>query len=251
MVGVKHIASVSFGKDSLAMLLRLLEENCPLDTVVFYDTGMEFGAIYRIRDKIKPILDKQGIEFVELHPSEPFIYSMLERPIKYRKKEGLHYGYGWCGGPCRWATSYKTKAIREYKRSLNDGVIDYVGIAADEPHRFEKEKSDGKRLPLVEWNMTEEDCLTYCHERSWFWYEESPEGQLELYSILDRVSCWCCANKNLKELRNIYLYLPEYWNRLKELQTKIERPFKGYYKGAARGILELEERFEKEGVCDA
>lgn len=99
--------------------------------------------------------------------------------------------------------------------------------------------------------MTEEDCLTYCHERSWFWYEESPEGQLELYSILDRVSCWCCANKNLKELRNIYLYLPEYWNRLKELQTKIERPFKGYYKGAARGILELEKRFEKEGVCDA
>ena len=227
MVGVKHIASVSFGKDSLAMLLRLLEENYPLDAVVFYDTGMEFGAIYRIRDKIKPILDKQGIEFVELHPPEPFIYSMLERPIKYRKKEGLHYGYGWCGGPCRWATSYKTKAIREYKRSLNDEVIDYVGIAADEPHRFEKEKSDEKRLPLVEWNMTEEDCLTYCHERNWFWYEESPEGQLELYSILDRVSCWCCANKNLKELRNIYLYLPEYWNRLKELQTKIERPFKG------------------------
>lgn len=233
------------------MLLRLLEESCPLDAVVFYDTGMEFDAIYRIRDKIKPILDKQGIELVELYPSEPFIYSMLERPIKYRKKEGLHYGYGWCGGPCRWATSYKTKAIREYKRSLNDEVIDYVGIAADEPHRFEKEKSDGKRLPLVEWNMTEEDCLTYCHERSWFWHEELPEGQLELYSILDRVSCWCCANKNLKELRNIYLYLPEYWSRLKELQTKIERPFKGYYKGVARGILELEERFEKEGVCDA
>ena len=87
------------------MLLRLLEESYPLDAVVFYNTGMEFDAIYRIRDKIKPILDKQGIELVELHPSEPFIYSMLERPIKYRKKEGLHYGYGWCGGPCRWATS--------------------------------------------------------------------------------------------------------------------------------------------------
>lgn len=251
MVGVKHIASVSFGKDSLAMLLRLLEESYPLDAVVFYDTGMEFDAIYRIRDKIRSILDKQGIELVELHPPEPFIYSMLERPIKYRKKEGYHSGYGWCGGPCRWATSYKTKAIREYKRSLNDEVIDYVGIAVDEPQRFEKEKSEGKRLPLVWWNMTEEDCLSYCHERNWFWYEGSPEGQLELYSILDRVSCWCCANKNLKELRNIYLYLPEYWNRLKELQTKIERPFKGYYKGAARGILELEERFEKEGVCDA
>ena len=30
-----HIASCSFGKDSLAMILRLIEENKPLDEVVF------------------------------------------------------------------------------------------------------------------------------------------------------------------------------------------------------------------------
>lgn len=56
---MKYIASVSFGKDSLAMLLRLLEENEPLDEVVFYDTGMEFKAIYKIRDKIIEILKKE------------------------------------------------------------------------------------------------------------------------------------------------------------------------------------------------
>ena len=32
---IKYIASVSFGKDSLAMLLRLLKERHPLDAVVF------------------------------------------------------------------------------------------------------------------------------------------------------------------------------------------------------------------------
>lgn len=42
MVGMKYVASVSFGKDSLAMLLVLIEENWPLDEVIFYDTGMEF-----------------------------------------------------------------------------------------------------------------------------------------------------------------------------------------------------------------
>ena len=51
-----HIASCSFGKDSLAMILRLIEENKPLDEVVFYDTGMEFEAIYKVRDKILPLL---------------------------------------------------------------------------------------------------------------------------------------------------------------------------------------------------
>ncbi len=60
---MKYIASVSFGKDSLAMLLRLLEENKPLDEVVFYDTGMEFKAIYRIRDMVKFILEKKGIKY--------------------------------------------------------------------------------------------------------------------------------------------------------------------------------------------
>ena len=52
---MKYIASVSFGKDSLAMLLKIIEENLPLDEVVFYDTGMEFQAIYNIRDKIKTL----------------------------------------------------------------------------------------------------------------------------------------------------------------------------------------------------
>ena len=52
----KAVASVSFGKDSLAMLLYILENRLPLDEVVFYDTGMEFDAIYRNRDRITKIL---------------------------------------------------------------------------------------------------------------------------------------------------------------------------------------------------
>lgn len=39
---MKHIASISFGKDSLAMLLMLIEKEYPLDEAVFFDTGMEF-----------------------------------------------------------------------------------------------------------------------------------------------------------------------------------------------------------------
>ena len=97
VVGMKYIASVSFGKDSLSMLLRLLEEGHHLNAVVFYDTGMEFDAIYRIRDKIKILLAEQNIEFIELHPAEPFLYSMTERKV-ISKQKGEHLGYGWCGG---------------------------------------------------------------------------------------------------------------------------------------------------------
>lgn len=246
VVGMKYIASVSFGKDSLAMMLRLLEEKFPLDVVVFYNTGMEFDAIYHIRDEIKPLLAQCGVEFVELYPAEPFLYSMLERKV-VSKQKGEHLGYGWCGGLCRWGTAEKTRAIKKFKQSLGTATIDYVGIAADETRRFEKEKSESKRLPLVDWGMTEADCLAYCYDHGFRWLEESPvsgKGYIDLYEILDRVSCWCCANKNLKELRNIYRYLPQYWDRLKELQMKLDRPYKGFYKGNPRGVFELEERFQ-------
>lgn len=52
----KYVASVSFGKDSLAMVLYILETGMPLDEVLFYDTGMEFDAIYNNRNKLKKLL---------------------------------------------------------------------------------------------------------------------------------------------------------------------------------------------------
>ena len=230
---MRYIASVSFGKDSLAMLLRLLEEKKPLDEVVFYDTGMEFQAIYNIRDKVKSLLDTYGIKFTELKPKCDFEYCMFEKPVKVGKINE-HKGYSWCGGRCRWGTMEKIRAIEEYCKDC----YEYVGIAIDEPKRLEKERTGNKLFPLAEWGMTEKDCLQYCKEREFFWLEDG----IDLYNILDRVSCWCCANKNLKELRNYYLYLPKYWEKLKMLQSKTDRPFK-YNKYT---IFDLEKKFKGE-----
>lgn len=98
---MKYIASVSFGKDSLAMLLRLIEENKPLDEVVFYDTGMEFQCIYNLRNKILPLLEAHNIKYTELKPRETFLYTMFEKPVKKRNGT-IGKGYSWCGGRCRW-----------------------------------------------------------------------------------------------------------------------------------------------------
>lgn len=63
---MKYIASCSFGKDSLAMVLMLIERGLPLDEVVFYDTGMEFQAIYDLRDDMLPIFQQHGIKYTTL-----------------------------------------------------------------------------------------------------------------------------------------------------------------------------------------
>lgn len=223
-----------FGKDSLAMLLRLIEENKPLDEVVFYDTGMEFDAIYNIRDKIKELLEEKNIKFTELKPSYNFEYKMFEKPVKHRNGT-TGKGYSWCGGYCRWGTTDKLKVIEKY---VQDNY-EYIGIASDEKKRKEKKRKESKLMPLVDWGMTEVDCLAYCYERGYNWLEDG----IDLYSILDRVSCWCCANKNLKELKNYYLYLPKYWEKLKQLQLRTDRKMKGKY-----GVFELEEKFKKEDL---
>ena len=165
--------------------------------------------------------------------------AMLERPV-CSKQKGTHQGYGWCGGLCRWGTTGKLKAIDRYAEA-RDAMV-YVGIAADETPRLEKERKPYKLHPLAEWGMTEADALAYCYENGFSWLE----GTIRLYDVLDRVSCWCCCNKNLRELRNMYASLPEYWERLKDLQRKIDRPMKGYYKGQPRGVFELEQRFRVE-----
>lgn len=207
--GTWHIASVSWGKDSLAMLLKLMDLGEPLDEVVFFDTGMEFQAIYDTRDRVVALLRCKGIHYTELRPRHPMWWSMFCRPVKKRGTDTVHRrGYGWCGGVCRWGTTEKQRALDNYAEAIE--AVVYVGIAADETARLDKEVKPYKRHPLAERGMTEADCLAYCHGKGLAWME----GDVSLYDVLDRVSCWCCRNKNLKELRAIHDYLPDYWERL-------------------------------------
>ena len=248
MAGVKYIASCSFGKDSLAMVLKIMEKGMPLDEVIFFDTGMEFDSIYHNRDKVRILLGKKGVKFTELRSKNHFLYDMFVRPVRYRDQKDkpypYHYGYGWCGARgIRWGTSGKLSAIKKhYKEEYpNEQITEYVGIAYGEPERIQSisDKEDIKKTyPLVEWRMTEKDCLNYCYSQGWDWNENG----IELYGVLDRVSCWCCQNKNLKELRNIYQFLPEYWQRLRGLQSRIDIPMKGN----GKSVFQLEERFQKE-----
>ena len=115
-------------------------------------------------------------------------------------------------------------------------IVEYVGVACDERHRINRERNGNrvKIYPLIEWEMTEKDCLEYCYSKGWHWKENG----YELYDLLDRVSCKYCRNKNLKELRNIYHFMPDVWQELRELQEKVQMPYKG-----GKTIHDLEMRF--------
>lgn len=242
---MRYIASVSWGKDSLAMLLILIEKEYKIDEVVFYDTGMEFQAIYETRNRVKKLLEKQGIKYTELSPKESFLHKMLEKEV-HKRDGSIQKGYGLCGGRCRWGTAEKNTTITKYLKSqYGKEYKEYIGIASDETRRIEKERNEHKLLPLVDWNMTEKECLQYCYNKGFYWKENG----IKLYDILDRVSCWCCANKNNKELRNYKKYLPEYFEKFYDLTFFVMRNAANdkSWKVADKFLTKLEKiKFEKE-----
>lgn len=210
----KIIYSVSFGKDSTAMLLLALEQGFQIDEIVFYDTGVEFPIIYKVRDYFLPMLKERGIKYVELKPKIPFFERMLN--YEYKTRKGIDKkGYGWCGGICRWGTTEKINAIDKYCK----GSIQIIGIAYDETKRLGRLINKKNKFSiLAALGITEKEALQICYKHG-----INYDG---IYEKLDRVSCWCCRNKNLKELAVYKKDFPELFNKLIELEKKIGEPMK-------------------------
>ena len=237
-----YVCSFSGGKDSTAMLLRLLEEGMPVDIILFCDTGLEFPQLYRHVDKVERDI---GREITRVKAPHDFEYYFAEVKVKrkenttYARKYGLERdGYGWAGPKMRWCTEeLKTLPRERFLRSLREqyDVIEYVGLAADEGYRMERKCNQRKSCqhPLIDWGMTEADCLRYCRERGYNW-----EG---LYDKMDRVSCWCCPLQSLKELRVLYREFPEQWEQLKRWDSMTWRSFRADY-----SVAQLEKRFDFE-----
>ena len=187
--GSFHAVSLSGGKDSTYLLLRMIERDMPIDAVLTADTGMEFPEMYDHLQKVDEHLYRErGIHITMLRHPKGFEWLMFEEPkqkqscLERRVRMGIPpYGNGWPGFHVRWCTGQlKThlisKEVNQLKRERN--AIHYVGIAADEAWRCKD-----ARYPLVEWGVTEAQALQGCYDRGFDFGG--------LYEIYHGCSCWC------------------------------------------------------------
>ena len=234
----QHIVSFSGGKDSTAMLLKMVELNMQIDEIIFLDTGVEFPDMY---NHIKKVEEYIGKEITVLRNEKGLFEYWLLHHVKTRGKYKGQQGYSWADHRARWCTAMlKVQVSNKYIKSKYKDyqVILYQGIAVDETERLDRKSGSEigsiARYPLAEWNMTEQDALNYCYSKGFDW-----NG---LYEKFKRLSCFCCPLQSLKELRVLYTDYPELWNIMKDWDSKTYRKFRSDY-----SILELEEKFKNEG----
>jgi 3'-phosphoadenosine 5'-phosphosulfate sulfotransferase (PAPS reductase)/FAD synthetase len=233
----KKIVSFSGGKDSTAMLLRLMEENYQVDDIVFFDTGWEFPDII---EHVQKVQDYIGREITVLHPKNDFIYTMIEKPLKSGRT-----GYGWPAPRRRWCTAEKRDGIKKYTKQFG-GAEQYIGFAADEVKRTgcgngcsgERVRGVTRLYPLIfDWDMDEAACLRYCYDRGFDWGG--------LYEHLSRVSCFCCPLQRIGGMRSIRKIRPELWAKMLKWDAALKdnRGFWGYHT-----VHDLDRRFAAEDL---
>ena len=196
---MKYIVSFSGGKDSTAMLLRLLEEKKPVDDIVFCDTGKEFPDLIK---HIKKVEDYIKRPITILRAEKTFDYYFLEQQRDGSEKYKQIKGYGWSSAKRRWCTTLlKTQIFKKYVKQYDDDYRIYIGFAYDENKRIIRDNNKHHIFPLNEWKMTEADCLQYCYDRGFDW-----NG---LYKHFDRVSCYLCPLQSKKNWLTLEKNYPE------------------------------------------
>ena len=221
----QYILSLSYGKDSLACLEAIKLLGLPLDRIVHaecYATDtipadlppmVDFKAkadqiiLDRYGIKVEHICATREVERERERERERVTYEKVFYRTLYSKKHQREQIYGF---PCTkgaWCNSrLKMAAIRQIPKS--DGVtniVQYLGIAADEPERIERHTKPNVILPLVLIGWDEAYCRQWCEENDLL----SP-----IYSSSARGGCWFCHNQGVEQLRLLRRNYPELWKLL-------------------------------------
>ena len=242
---MQYIASISYGKDSLAMLEVIKQHDMPLDRIVH----VEIMATDTIPADLPPMMEfkvkadkiikeRYGIDVEHLHASksyEEYFYTRVSKRAKPEYAGGIRGFAGivvgnWCNRDLK---------MSELKKFNKTDITQYIGIAADEPNRLHN-LTDLKSSPLVEHGIVEAEARRICEELDLL----SP-----IYSQSARGGCWFCHNQGVQPLRLLRRQYPEYW----ALMLKWDNDSPVTFKPDGHTVHDFDRRFrlEDEGFISA
>lgn len=239
-----NVFNLSFGKDSMATLILAAEQGIPIDRVMYCDIRFndEISGELPIMAEWIPTAEKRLKKLFGVTVDHAYSgVSFYEQFYKVKQK-GNHvgdiYGFPFVGGA--WCNSrLKLGAIRKYQAQFgNDEVTHFVGIAYDEPVRWErmlkKETDKHKyRSLLVEQHIPEQYTFIICAKYDLI----SP-----MYKTSDEIyrgGCWFCPKQCLADLYSLWKTYPDLWQKLCDMEPDSFNTFKPNCT-----LAELQARFE-------
>ena len=118
-------------------------------------------------------------------------------------------------------------------QGADTNIVQYLGIAADEPERIKRHTKPGVILPLVEIGWDEAYCRKWCEENDLL----SP-----IYTNAARGGCWFCHNQGVDQLRLLRKNYPDLWALL--LKWDADSPVT--FKADGHTIHDYDRRFAAE-----
>jgi hypothetical protein len=240
-MALRHIASISYGKDSLAQLEVIHRHSEPLTDIVTADimATPEIPAylpeLVEFRERMdREIKERYGIPVTHVKSEKSFVELFYRERTERSKYEGI---YGWPPLSAHWCmNTLKQDPIKKYFNGVD--CVQWIGIAADEPKRH-GQLNERKRSALVEHNITESEAMEICKDLGWV----SPT-----YLNAGRDGCWFCPCQGLGQLRRLYNEFPEYWQMMMDWDKDTELRFQ-----IAHTLEDFDCRFrlEKEGLVPA
>ncbi|MCD6590886.1 MAG: phosphoadenosine phosphosulfate reductase family protein, partial [Candidatus Aenigmarchaeota archaeon] len=181
---MKVMASVSGGKDSVAMALRLWELGYKF-TIVSVFTEFEFPAI---KQQVYKLVKLTCLPHIILETPrgtwDKWFYGKITKGKLKGQVRGVRFILNKSLPNCWYRREAKEKLLRKVNERFD---IVYVGIRYDERNRA-KEKPKFK-YPLIEWKWTERDVKRYLKEKC-FWIRE--------YDLFPHTGCFLCPYQTKK-----------------------------------------------------
>lgn len=214
---MEYVASLSYGKDSIAMLYCIRQLGFQLDRILHAEIWAtdtipaDLPEMVAFKEYADPIIERLTGLKVE-HIRAPYTFE----DIFYRRKKDGDI-YGWPGVLARWCTSeLKTRVLKKATKE----AITYIGIAKDEPARLARLKSN-QIAPLYEYGWTEADAMRWCQDNNLV----SP-----IYNgVTTRGGCWFCHLQRVDELRQLRHNHPELWHIMLEWDEDCQKSAKGRF----------------------
>lgn len=226
----------------------------PLDRVVHAEVWAtetipaDFPSMVEFKAKAdKVIKQRYGIEVEHIcatrreREREKVTYQdIFYQQRKTGKYIGQIYGFPmvrgpWCQDRLKANALDKVKSLITETKDVNNNIVQYIGIAVDEPERLARLDGVTKISPLAAIGWTEADARLWCEENDLL----SP-----IYTTATRGGCWFCHNQSIDQLRLLRKNYPDLWALL--LKWDNDSPVS--FKPNGRSVHDLEDRFHFEDI---